>query len=96
LIVVPALLTSASSRPNSDPTRVAMAVTAAASATSAWASRVRAPSAWASFATASAAARLDAKLIATSYPAPAKASVVLRPMPRDAPVTSAAGRAVVI
>ena len=40
--MVPALLTSASSRPNSDPTRVAMAVSAAASATSAWASRVRA------------------------------------------------------
>src|ERR1019366_749508 len=91
---VPALLTTISTRPNAVVTSRHNRATACASARSAGKSAWPSPGKAASV--ASAAARLRWKCTATRQPRVASASAMTRPMPREAPVTSALSRVEVV
>src|SRR5574341_1219545 len=86
---IPALFTRASRRLNRSSTAANIRATAAASLTSACKATAVPPSEPMAAAVASASPRRDAKLTTTAYPAAASASAILRPIPREAPVTSA-------
>ena len=86
---IPALFTRASRRPNRSSTVANIRATAAASLTSACKATAVPPPAVMAAAVASASPGRDAKFTTTAYPATASVSAMLRPMPREAPVTSA-------
>ena len=88
-IATPALLTSTSTGPSSPSAERTISTTARVSDTSAAMARARRPFARTASAVSSAFRTRSRQFTTTSAPVPASASAIARPMPRDAPVTSA-------